>query len=631
MSASVTKSSDQKTRAPSIQWTREEDQTLKQMRDAGYSWSEIAKAFPARSAAGIRTRWTKNRLWAQIAEAHVIRFLLNSGTLREAIREYEDNVRKDKWKVIGQRAGIPEKSCEIYATYHFSGDLWMPAQKLEITREKGYTEETHETNNHKTGLEPVENRLAFPMGKNQSNDDDGAERNIESDALNESSMRIQKAFSRPLSIERSISSSRRDEEISCSTTSTSLVRHGSQSDSESSSVQTNLASKIVLRTVAFSNSQRLKTLASSPRETSGSASDSRSRDVPTTRRSKSTKRSLQDFNEDDHANEDEDEDEDRVPCAKRKRGSLDAPIRLFACPYAKFDPERYSERNNDEKNYRKCSSKYLRDIGRVKQHLCRTHMRPQWYCPNCYKSFGLREHFNEHIMARPRCDRSAIRYEEMMTDDQFKELKRRNRGNSQYEAWYKIFQLLFPNSQRPISPYVLTCDQGMVKHFVSLFQVIGPQETFQKIQDSRACGPGSVQLDISTQAIVDEAFEIAMPDHLEQLEGNRRVQYEQITMAEPSRQQLQDRQLASSLTLEHDGRTVVAQAVSDHPFQVPQTGQPSSYAVLQPGWMIQQVPEPSHSLDEFGLDTPSDLPIEITDLFHPYGMLFGSSDTDAGD
>ncbi|RDH23833.1 Myb-like transcription factor [Aspergillus niger ATCC 13496] len=67
-------------------WTAEEEQRLKTMRDAGRTWSEIAKTFPTRTEA-----------------------------LREAIREYDAN----KWKAIGLKVGKPAKACEQYAKEHF--------------------------------------------------------------------------------------------------------------------------------------------------------------------------------------------------------------------------------------------------------------------------------------------------------------------------------------------------------------------------------------------------------------------------------------------------------------------------------------------------------------------------------
>jgi hypothetical protein len=48
--------------------------------------------------------------------------------------------------------------------------------------------------------------------------------------------------------------------------------------------------------------------------------------------------------------------------------TYDTSIRLLACPFQKYDPHRYSERNMDvrEKSYRGCSSCYLLDISRLK-------------------------------------------------------------------------------------------------------------------------------------------------------------------------------------------------------------------------------------------------------------------------
>ncbi|KAL5361959.1 hypothetical protein BJX96DRAFT_96096 [Aspergillus floccosus] len=89
-------------------WTAEEEQRLKTMRDAGRSWSEIAKTFPARTEGSVKKHWYKDMHYAEFAEDE-------SQALREAIKEYEAN----KWKVIGQKVGKPAKACEQYAKEHF--------------------------------------------------------------------------------------------------------------------------------------------------------------------------------------------------------------------------------------------------------------------------------------------------------------------------------------------------------------------------------------------------------------------------------------------------------------------------------------------------------------------------------
>ncbi|KAL7947023.1 hypothetical protein V8C42DRAFT_300051 [Trichoderma barbatum] len=91
-------------------WTPQEELRLKQMRDAGNSWAEIAKTFPTRTEGSVKKHWYKDMHYAEFAEDEA---LLN------AIKEYENN----KWKVIGQKVGKPAKACEQYAKEHFPGML----------------------------------------------------------------------------------------------------------------------------------------------------------------------------------------------------------------------------------------------------------------------------------------------------------------------------------------------------------------------------------------------------------------------------------------------------------------------------------------------------------------------------
>lgn len=91
-------------------WTAAEEQRLKSMRDAGNSWSEIAKTFPTRTEGSVKKHWYKDMHYAEFGEDE-------SAALLAAIKEYEAN----KWKVIGTKVGKPAKACEQYAKEHFAG------------------------------------------------------------------------------------------------------------------------------------------------------------------------------------------------------------------------------------------------------------------------------------------------------------------------------------------------------------------------------------------------------------------------------------------------------------------------------------------------------------------------------
>jgi len=91
-------------------WTAAEEQRLKQMRDAGNSWSEIAKTFPLRTEGSVKKHWYKDMHYAEFGEDE-------SAALLAAIKEYDAN----KWKVIGAKVGKPAKACESYAKENFGG------------------------------------------------------------------------------------------------------------------------------------------------------------------------------------------------------------------------------------------------------------------------------------------------------------------------------------------------------------------------------------------------------------------------------------------------------------------------------------------------------------------------------
>jgi hypothetical protein len=142
--------------------------------------------------------------------------------------------------------------------------------------------------------------------------------------------------------------------------------------------------------------------------------------------------------------------------------------KLMACPYAKYDPQRYSASNSSEVTYRKCSSSFLVGISRVKQHLYRNHRRPEHHCPCCFTSFETREALDQHIVERT-CERRPSPFEEKMTPDQLNKIKRRDFGRKPEDAWFDIFRILFPGAPLPSDPYVESRHSNMVQDFMAYF------------------------------------------------------------------------------------------------------------------------------------------------------------------
>lgn len=202
------------------------------------------------------------------------------------------------------------------------------------------------------------------------------------------------------------------------------------------------------------------------------------------------------------------ETEEKNP--KKHKPSESSIPKLFACPFAKYDKERYSERNVDEAQYRKCGTYMLRDISRLKQHLYRVHRRPEYYCPVCNQACESQGILDKHIRRRNCAERNPQLYVEKMTTDQMKEIKRRNKKETPVQNWFGIFKILFPEAPLPMSPYAGESSDEVIQNFVEFFRTVGPETMFELIrqrQEQNLMQPFST----SMQAIVDEAFEIAAP------------------------------------------------------------------------------------------------------------------------
>jgi hypothetical protein len=176
-----------------------------------------------------------------------------------------------------------------------------------------------------------------------------------------------------------------------------------------------------------------------------------------------------------------DDDDDQSRDKRRKRqeyGSLGTDVSdgklLLACPYFKYDPIRYSERNMLEKNYRGCSSSFLKNISRLKQHLYRVHRRPDHYCGRCSEEFESQDALDAHTRLLTQCDVSDPQYSEKMTANQLTRIKRRSPGRSSRDTWYIIFKILFPGASLPNSPFAECRSSDTIAEFIFHAERKGP-------------------------------------------------------------------------------------------------------------------------------------------------------------
>jgi hypothetical protein len=194
-------------------------------------------------------------------------------------------------------------------------------------------------------------------------------------------------------------------------------------------------------------------------------------------------------------------------CKRRRlNGKAEASVgRLFACPYAKYDPTRYSERNEIEVNYRGCSSALLRSISRVKQHLYRVHEQPEHYCGRCGMEFDHQELWINHSRETPICELRDPPFKEKMTTEQKNAVRKRTPGKDPRKIWYEIFEILFPSARVPNSPYAEIGSPEAVQDFLVYFQERSPQMLSALILQN------TLLLGTYEQSMLDAAVGMAVP------------------------------------------------------------------------------------------------------------------------
>jgi hypothetical protein len=220
------------------------------------------------------------------------------------------------------------------------------------------------------------------------------------------------------------------------------------------------------------------------------------------------------------------DEEDEEDARKRKKPRLEkvgedeaTSDGLLACPYSKHDPIRYSEANQilSEKPYRRCRTVYLTNIPRLKQHLYRVHRRPEYYCSSCYMDFATENECETHSRSRL-CVLRVCPFEEKMTSDQCKAVKRRRMGETPVNAWFGIFEILFPGAERPNDPYVecaiLQAALPGARDYAAFLENRLPSRLSERLG-----GPLYGSDDPMTQWLINVALEETLPTVLHDLLG----------------------------------------------------------------------------------------------------------------
>ncbi|RGP61005.1 hypothetical protein FSPOR_10319 [Fusarium sporotrichioides] len=140
----------------------------------------------------------------------------------------------------------------------------------------------------------------------------------------------------------------------------------------------------------------------------------------------------------------------------------------FACPFYRSHPERYFD----------CISLKMPRISDVKQHLKRRHMA-NYFCSRCFKGFSSLKPFQEHVLQQD-CSMDLSENTDGVSPTTQNALKVRfERGLSPKDQWYKIWKILFGDTDDDQKPY----HEGVFKEITGIIRGIWTEEGQQIISN----------------------------------------------------------------------------------------------------------------------------------------------------
>jgi len=178
--------------------------------------------------------------------------------------------------------------------------------------------------------------------------------------------------------------------------------------------------------------------------------------------------------------DDDGDDDDEVPSRPpRKQRHHESDARLFACPFWKKKPRRH----------RACFGNRLTRVRDVKQHLARRHT-PKFYCQRCHLIFETQTSRDTHVMASEPCSPDQHGELDGISIEQTLDLRvRSERGRTEAEQWFAIWDILFPGVQRPDSPYMEYEQSPEFVDFATFFQGRGRIVLAEELVSAGLLGP----------------------------------------------------------------------------------------------------------------------------------------------
>ena len=119
--------------------------------------------------------------------------------------------------------------------------------------------------------------------------------------------------------------------------------------------------------------------------------------------------------------------------------------RLLACPFHKYDPDKYGPNSISGTKFRSCIGPGFPSVARLKQHLKRTHRAPI-QCQRCWITMPDLQAMARHANEENRCE-SADPQPEGIDHEKWSLIT-----SSHGATWTKIYEIIFPGAPVP-SPY----------------------------------------------------------------------------------------------------------------------------------------------------------------------------------